>query len=209
MVALTLSRACLLIVYILSKFNNIVSLVSKGALLQCLKQCPHDFTGVFSLLCAPKWLSFFPRKVMPMSLSRRPGAPKGNFNALKHGFYTRRLKKRDLTGVESTDVSGLIEEIALIRVFTRRLIESCAPEADAYELAEILRILCLASSTITRVVKTQYLLSTTDTGLGDEIDEAIRQVNAELRQKLPPLPRVMSKQISPLQPISLHLIRSH
>jgi hypothetical protein len=121
---------------------------------------------------------------MPPS-PRRPGAPTGNLNALKHGFYTRRLKKRDLTGVESTDVSGLVEEIALIRVFTRRLVESCLPDADSYELADILRILCLASSTITRLTKTQYLLSTNNTGLDDEIAEAIRRVNAELRQKLP------------------------
>ena len=58
---------------------------------------------------------------------RRPGAPPGNQNALKHGFYTRRLKKRDLTGVETTDVSSLVEEIALIRLFTRRLVESASP----------------------------------------------------------------------------------
>jgi hypothetical protein len=121
-----------------------------------------------------------------MSSPRRPGAPPGNHNALKHGFYTRRIRKHDLTGVESTDVSGLVEEIALIRVFTRRLVESCLPDADSYELADILRSLCLASSTITRLTKTQYLLSTSNTGLDDEIAEAIRQVNAELRQKLPP-----------------------
>ena len=121
---------------------------------------------------------------MPTS-PRRPGAPPGNHNALKHGFYTRRLKKRDLTGVETTDVSSLVEEIALIRLFTRRLVESCLPDADSYELADILRILCLASCTITRLTRTQYLLSTSNTGLDDEIAEAIRQVNVELRQKLP------------------------
>ena len=117
--------------------------------------------------------------------SRHPGAPPGNHNALKHGFYTRRLKKRDLTGVEATDVSSLVEEIALIRLFTRRLVESCIPDADFYELADILRILCLASTTITRLTKTQYLLSTSNTGFDDELAEAIRQVNEEFNQKLP------------------------
>lgn len=117
---------------------------------------------------------------------RRRGAPPGNLNALKHGFYTRRLKKHDLTGVEAVDIKGLVEEIALIRVFTRRLIESCLPDADFYELADTLRILCLASTSITRLIKTQYLLTTSNTGLDDEISEAIRQVNAELRGKLPP-----------------------
>jgi len=119
------------------------------------------------------------------SAPRRRGAPPGNFNALKHGFYTRRLKKHDITGVESTDTSGLVEEIALIRVFTRRLIESFTPDADFYDLAEILRTLCLASSTISRVIRTQNLLILSGTGLDDEITTAIKEVSAELRSKLP------------------------
>ena len=65
-------------------------------------------------------------------------------NNFKHGFYSRRIKKRDLTGLESTDVAGLVEEITLIRVFTRRLVESFNPDADFYEHADILRILYVA-----------------------------------------------------------------
>jgi hypothetical protein len=109
----------------------------------------------------------------------RRGAPPGNSNAVKHGFYTRRLKHSHLDGVESTDSSGLIEEIALIRVFTRRLIESLDFDGDPFTLAEILRTLCLASSTISRIVRTQFLLTSTGTSLNDDIDEAIRQINEE------------------------------
>jgi hypothetical protein len=115
---------------------------------------------------------------------RRRGAPKGNLNALKHGFYTRRLHKSHLEGVESTNPSGLVEEIALIRLFTRRLLESLSPESDVYELADVLRTLCLASSTITRVVKTQFLITSSAPGIDDEIAEAIQQVNAEFRARL-------------------------
>jgi hypothetical protein len=121
---------------------------------------------------------------MSMSPKRPRGAPRGNTNAFKHGFYTRRLKKNDLNGVESTDTSGLVEEIALIRVFTRRLLESSLNNASFYDLAETLRILCLASSTITRVIKTQYLLSMSDTGLDDEIAAAIHQINLDFQGRL-------------------------
>lgn len=114
----------------------------------------------------------------------RRGAPKGNLNALKHGFYTRRIPKSDLSGVESINPSGLIEEIALIRLFTRRLLESLRPDSDIYELADVLRTLCLASSTITRVVKTQFLINAAHPGIEDEIAEAIKQVNAEFRSRL-------------------------
>jgi len=122
----------------------------------------------------------------PTSPPRRRGAPLGNLNNFKHGFYSRRLKKRDLTGVESTDVSGLVEEIALIRVYTRRLIESFDPNGDFYQHADLLRILCVASSAITRIIRAQYLISSTGSGIDDEIAEAIRQVNAEFHAKLVP-----------------------
>lgn len=115
----------------------------------------------------------------PSPPRHRRGAPPGNSNAVKHGFYTRRLKHSHLDGVESTDSSGLIEEIALIRVFTRRLIESIDFDGDPFTLAEILRTLCLASSTISRIIRTQFLLASSGTTLGNDIDEAIRQINDE------------------------------
>jgi len=121
---------------------------------------------------------------LPPSSSRRRGAPLGNQNNFKHGFYSRRLKKDDLSGVEATDSAGLLEEIALIRVFTRQLVESFDPDADFYVHADILRILCLASLAITRVIKAQYFLFTTGAGMSDEISEAIRQVNAEFKANL-------------------------
>ena len=122
----------------------------------------------------------------PSPHPRHPGAPLGNANALKHGFYTRRIKKRDLSGVEATDIKSLAEEIAIIRIFTRRLVESCDPYADLYELAGILRILCLASTTITRIIKVHYLLSASNDDFGQELDEAIRQVHEEWAKNPPP-----------------------
>ncbi len=136
----------------------------------------------------PSHPSFPPAPVKsPASLPRRRGAPLGNSNAFKHGFYTRRLRKRDLSGVESIHDNGLQEEIALIRVFTRRLVEACDPaNDDPYFLADTLRTLCLASSTITRVIKTQHLISPASDNY-DPIREALRQVNLELRHQSPPI----------------------
>ncbi len=117
---------------------------------------------------------------MPPSSSHPRGAPLGNLNALKHGFYTRRLKKRDLNGVENTDSKNLVDEIAIVRVFTRRLIESLDPEADAYQVASALRILCVSLSTITRAMKAQHFLPQNSHGLDDALSIAIREVNEEL-----------------------------
>ena len=115
--------------------------------------------------------------------TRRPGAQIGNMNALKHGFYTRCIKKRDLSGVEDTNIKGLAEEIALIRIFTRRLVESADPSADLYELAGVLRTICLASATITRIIKAQAFLGKDSTGLCEEVEEAIRRVRINLRPR--------------------------
>jgi len=118
--------------------------------------------------------------------SRHPGGQIGNMNALKHGFYTRRIKKRDLSGVEDTNIKGLAEEIALIRIFTRRLVESADPSADLYELAGVLRTICLASATITRIIKAQAFLTNDPNDFDNEVDQAIRQVRIEMGIDKPP-----------------------
>ncbi len=112
----------------------------------------------------------------------RRGAPLGNHNAFKHGFYARRIN-RDLSAEETTNLKSLVDEIALIRVFTRRLVESCHPSADLKELADILRILCLASASITRILRIYYLITGSETGLDPDIEDSIRKINAELIAK--------------------------
>jgi len=101
-------------------------------------------------------------------------------NAFKHGFYTRRFKKRDLSGVEATNIKGLAEEIALIRIFTRRLVETADPSADLYELAGVLRTVCLASATITRIIRAQAILANDPTEFYRDVDDAIRRVRLEM-----------------------------
>jgi hypothetical protein len=120
-----------------------------------------------------------------MPSTRPRGAPVGNLNALKHGFYTRRLNKRDLSGVDSTGVKNLVDEIAVVRVFTRRLIEALDPAADAYEVAGALRILCVALTSITRAMLAQQYLDKNSGGMDDAISIAIREVYQELRGRNP------------------------
>ncbi len=116
---------------------------------------------------------------MPPS-SRHKGGQPGNNNALKHGFYTRRFRKRDLSGVESINLKNLAEEIALIRIFTRRMVEESVQDPDYYDNISVLRAICLASGTITRVIKTQSFLANDRSDFFASVDEAIRQVRIEM-----------------------------
>jgi len=117
---------------------------------------------------------------------KRPGAPLGNFNGFKHGFYTTRVKKRSPSPDEVTDLKSLCDEIALIRVFTRKLVESCDSGATSSELADILRVLCLSSTAITRILRVHYLITGSENDLDPVIEEAIRQVQARLSHKQAP-----------------------
>ncbi len=113
---------------------------------------------------------------MPKTTKRPRGAQPGNLNALKHGFYTRRIHQRDLAGLEATDFKGLRDEIAVIRVYTRRLLELGNQSENLVEVAGVLRILCLASLTINRLIKThQFLVGGTDE-VASEIHEAISRI---------------------------------
>jgi len=89
---------------------------------------------------------------------RRRGSQPGNLNALKHGFYTSRFKPKDLTGVDATDNNSLLDEIRILRLYTRRLIELDAQPDDLTQVANILKLLCLSALTINRLVKTSQFL---------------------------------------------------
>lgn len=76
------------------------------------------------------------------------GAPKGNQNAKKHGFYSKALDEADkLQLEEARSIDGLDEEIAVLRIKLRDLIEN---HPENIELA------LEAANTIARLVRTRY-----------------------------------------------------
>ena len=115
------------------------------------------------------------------SPKRHRGGQPGNINALKHGFYTRRFTQTQLAGVESTDYNGLMEEIAIIRLYARRLIELDNQSANISQVANILRILCLASITITRLVKTSQFLQSEGNSNASDLHQALEHLTSVLK----------------------------
>jgi len=52
-----------------------------------------------------------------MAEKRKPGAPKGNHNAFKHGFYSQAFRKKEQRDFAlASDIEGVDEEIALLRI---------------------------------------------------------------------------------------------
>ena len=76
------------------------------------------------------------------------GAPKGNQNARKHGFYSHALSEAEKLKLEQArGIEGIDEEIAILRVKLGEVIEK---EPDRLDLH------LEAANTIARLVRTRY-----------------------------------------------------
>lgn len=115
-------------------------------------------------------------------MSKR-GAPKGNLNALKHGFYSREFRKGEEADLETILTSGLTDEITMLRVATRRLFElsTNVDHLDMDDIADVLDSLGLACIRIRTLILTQEVLTGSNGPLNSSIAEAFNKVYEELR----------------------------
>ena len=97
------------------------------------------------------------------------GAPKGNQNARKHGFYSRALNEVEQLDFEkATKVDGIDEEIALLRVKIKSVLEHDP---------ENIKLLIQATNTLIRLVRTRYNIGKEDKqGLKEAISIVLRDV---------------------------------
>jgi hypothetical protein len=116
---------------------------------------------------------------------RGPGAPSGNTNAVKHGFYSKRYRVGEARDLQNCKYTGLQDEIDLLRVFMRRIVDNSPQNATFPELIELMRILNLSASTITRLARTQKFL----VGESNEVADALKQALEELSGEIPVLQR--------------------
>jgi len=110
---------------------------------------------------------------------KKGGAPAGNTNALKHGFYSRRFREIESHDLDALTV-GLESEIALLRVYLRRTLEVLDEQADSESWLKVLLALGVTCTRIAYLSKSKVLLGSQ----GDEtlatISAAISAVNKEL-----------------------------
>ena len=106
---------------------------------------------------------------MPAKADRKRGAPKGNQNARKHGFYSKVLDKVERLDFElATGVKGIDDEIALLRVKIKSLLEHDP---------ENFKLIMQATDTLAKLVRTRYNISKEDKkGLKEAIGNVLRDV---------------------------------
>ncbi len=113
------------------------------------------------------------------SRPRRRGGQPGNTNAKTHGFYASKLPRSDRTALDTSEFSGLTEEISLMRALIRRVVSLTPPPGDYYANLESLRVLCHATTALSRLVRTHALL-----GVSSEFDRAREQALKEIAKEL-------------------------
>jgi hypothetical protein len=112
------------------------------------------------------------------------GAPKGNLNALKHGFYSRLFNASEASDLHDDQTSNLEQEITLLRVMMRRTMKLADGIDDLSQATRVLDALGAASSRLASLLRAQKSLTKAHSPVADEISIAIQQVNAELRNKI-------------------------
>jgi hypothetical protein len=106
---------------------------------------------------------------MPRKEKRKRGAPKGNLNALKHGFYSKVLDEAEKLDFESaTGVEGIDDEIALLRVKIKSVLAKDP---------ENVKLIMQATNTLAGLVKTRYRITKEQRqGLREAIGNVLRDV---------------------------------
>jgi hypothetical protein len=106
---------------------------------------------------------------MPAKADSKRGAPKGNQNARKHGFYSKVLDEAEKLDFElATGVEGIDDEIALLRVKIKSLI--------AHDPNNI-KLIMEATNTLARLVRTRYNITKEQKkGLKEAIGNVLRDI---------------------------------
>ena len=106
---------------------------------------------------------------MLAEVERKRGAPKGNQNARKHGFYAKVLDEAEQLDFElATGVEGIDDEIALLRVKIKSILENDP---------EDIRLIMQATNTLAGLVKTRYNIAKEQKkGLKEAIGNVLRDV---------------------------------
>lgn len=115
----------------------------------------------------------------PSTKSRKRGAQPGNLNALKHGFYSRQFRSRERVDLDALLSLDLIDEIHLLRILMRRLLEVSNDTEDLDQCLAVLKATSVAAARLTGMLRAQKLLGQSG-DMSDLISQAIADVNQEL-----------------------------
>ena len=100
------------------------------------------------------------------------------------GFYTRDFQPDEIEDLEAALSDGLSDEIAMLRVVTRRVFSLAKGVDDLKEAYAALNALSIASTRLANLLKTQMALGgAMNEQVFEAISEALTEVMEEMRPK--------------------------
>jgi hypothetical protein len=112
---------------------------------------------------------------------RKRGGQPGNLNALKHGFYSRLFKSGEITDLETYVADGLMDEIAMMRVWTRRVMSFGEGVESLEDAIGVLGALGVASLQLSNLLRMQKALGGPSSDFEKTFWEALDEVQREFK----------------------------
>ena len=109
------------------------------------------------------------------------GAPEGNRNALKHGYYARGLRPEEMEELDSYKVRGLLGELVIARVMVMRLVDFVKRESCT--VAEALPVMKYVFIGLRTIAHLEERLGDWDEGLWEEVLEEVKQRGTDNNQQ--------------------------
>jgi hypothetical protein len=112
---------------------------------------------------------------------RGRGAPPGNLNAVKHGFYSKIFRLTELEQLPELPQADLAREIDLLRLIIKRTVDRCG-EAESFDTQlRFLSVLSQATAQLTRLLNIQqsYLTALRKKENSKSFDELYRSLRRD------------------------------
>jgi hypothetical protein len=97
------------------------------------------------------------------------------------GIYTDQFRERELQDLEAFLASGLQDEISMLRVMIRRVMEYSNGVEDLETAVGVLGALGSAAQRLSGLLKTQREMALQNNEMGASLSEALAQVLEELK----------------------------
>lgn len=105
------------------------------------------------------------------------GPPEGNRNALKHGYYARGLRPKEMEELDTYKVRSLLGELVIARVMVMRLVDFVKRESCT--VAEALPVMKYVFIGLRTIAHLEERIGDWDEGLWEEVLEEVRMRNVE------------------------------
>ena len=119
-----------------------------------------------------------PQSPQIITPKKKPGAPLGNKNALRHGFYAKNLGLVPPSNLDEREMRNLLGEAAMLKDYMYILYNCNLEIRDSAVLAETLRALSLAGMALARLLQVHGQIRVSSNSSPSSLDDLLADMDA-------------------------------